>query len=60
MAPDAAIQHAPEKKRSPRKKAEKEPEMIEVKIGGRRVKARTQTVQSGAGSLSRFFSSLLS
>jgi hypothetical protein len=59
MAPDAAVQQPQSTERASRKKAEKEPMTVEVEIKGRKVQARKQTVQTGAGSVTRFFGRLL-
>jgi hypothetical protein len=58
MSSDPAVQQAPSKKRSQRKRAKKAPETVEVEINGRKVQAAKQTVPTGAGSISHFFSDL--
>ena len=59
MSRDVATQEAPHKKLSENPRSKQEPATIEVEINGRKVQAQTQTVPTGAGSITRLVSSLL-
>jgi hypothetical protein len=59
MANDAPVVKQAKKGRTKRKDNGDSPGTVEIEIGGQKVQARKQTVQTGAGSISRFFSSLL-
>jgi hypothetical protein len=59
MAFDAVAHNGPKKRRHDLKDDRDQTNSVEVEIGGRKVRASKQTVPTGAGSISRFFSRLL-
>lgn len=59
MAQDVAVQKAPSKEPSDHQRSEQEPTTVEVEIKGRKVQAQMQTVQTGAGSITRLVNSFL-
>jgi hypothetical protein len=59
MGHDAAVDKRSKKGRSKRTSNGDNPGTVEIEIGGQKVQARKQTVQTGAGSVSRFFRNLV-
>jgi hypothetical protein len=60
MAPEATRDKRPSRWRFRGKKEASGPKTVEIELGGRKIQAPMQTVQTGAGSLSRFFRQLFS